>query len=233
MDHTIIDRLQFHLQSLSGYDYRQPIPFNAVLAVREGITGVAQQISDISPAISSHLIELRNALFMEPTYQCYFINPIVCGRVIEAISVVQGQIFNAYKLNCDNLCHLLHPDIQRVSGKLFKDGSYAEAACNAFIEVNYRLKGIYCEKYPDSKDVPDGQALMNKIFADNNPMFKVGDLETQTGKDIQAGTRFIFAGAMAALRNPKSHQNIAIGKNDAMRRLIFASMLMFQIDEIV
>lgn len=63
-------------------------------------------------------------------------------------------------------------------------------------------------------------------------MVDVADRSTQTGRDIHTGTRFMFAGAMAALRNPKSHENIAIAKDDAMRRLIFASMLMFRLDEI-
>lgn len=233
MDNTIIDKLQTQLQLLSGQDYNQPIPFKAVLAIREEITSVAQQISDITPLISSHLIDLRNALFMEPTPQIYFINQIVYGQMIEAAFVVQEQIFNVNQSGCENLCYLLHPDIQRVSGKLYRDGNYAEAACNAFIEINSRLKEIYQKKYPDSENVPDGQALMNKIFADNNPVLVAGDLKTQTGRDIHMGTRFMFAGAMAALRNPKSHQNIAIEKEDAMRRLVFASMLMFRIDEIV
>lgn len=65
------------------------------------------------------------------------------------------------------------------------------------------------------------------------PVIEAADWSTQTGKDIHMGTRFLFAGAMAALRNPKSHENNAIEKDDAMRRLIFASMLMFQIDEIL
>lgn len=233
MNNTIIDKLQVQLQLLSGYNYNQPIPFDAVLAVREEITSVAQQISDVAPPISSHFIELRNALFMEPMPQIYCINQIVYGQMIEATSVVQGQILNANQSGCENLCHLLHPDIQKVSGKLYKDGNYAEAACNAFIEINSRIKEIYQKKYPNSENVPDGQALMNKIFADNNPVLEAGDLTTQTGKDIQMGTRFMFAGAMAALRNPKSHQNITIEKDDAMRRLVFASMLMFRIDEIV
>ena len=233
MNNTIIDKLQAQLQLLSGYNYNQPIPFDAVLAVREEITSVAEQISDVAPPISSHFIELRNALFMEPMPQIYCINQIVYGQTIEATSVVQGQILNANQSGCENLCHLLHPDIQKVSGKLYKDGNYAEAACNAFIEINSRIKEIYQKKYPNSENVPDGQALMNKIFADNNPVLEAGDLTTQTGKDIQMGTRFMFAGAMAALRNPKSHQNITIEKDDAMRRLVFASMLMFRIDEIV
>lgn len=233
MNNTIIDKLQDQLQFLSGYNYNQPISFDAVLAVREEITRVAQQISDITPSISSHSIDLRNALFIEPMLQSYYINPIAYGQIIEAVSFVREQIFNSSQSGCENLCHLLHPEIQKVSGKLYRDGSYAEAACNAFIEINSRLKEIYQKEYPNSENVPDGQALMNKIFADNNPILVAGDLTTQTGKDIQAGTRFMFAGAMVALRNPKSHKNIEIEKDDAMRRLVFASMLMFRIDEIV
>ena len=38
---------------------------------------------------------------------------------------------------------------------------------------------------------------------------------------------------MSALRNPKAHANIIITKDDAMRRLIFASMLMYKIDEAI
>ena len=36
-----------------------------------------------------------------------------------------------------------------------------------------------------------------------------------------------------ALRNPKAHANITITKDDAMRRLMFASMLMYKIDEAI
>lgn len=43
----------------------------------------------------------------------------------------------------------------------------------------------------------------------------------------------MLAGAMSALRNPKAHANITIDREDAMRRLIFASMLMYKIDEAV
>ena len=194
---------------------------------------MAQQILDINPPIARHLIDLRNALFMEPMPQFYFINQIVYGQTLEVALVVRGQIFDVNQPDCENICRLLHPDIQRVSGKLYRDGNYAEAACNAFIEINSRLKNMYREKHPDVESIPDGQALMNKVFADNNPMFEMGDLTTQTGKDIQAGTRFMFAGAMAAFRNPKSHQNITIAKEDAMRQLVFASMLMYKIDEVV
>lgn len=52
---------------------------------------------------------------------------------------------------------------------------------------------------------------MNKVFAENDPVLEAGDRTTQTGKDIHSGTRFLFAGAMAALRNPKAHENNVFG----------------------
>ncbi len=40
------------------------------------------------------------------------------------------------------------------------------------------------------------------------------------------------AGAMAALRNPKSHSNeVTLTAEEAMRRLMFAGMLMYQLEE--
>lgn len=233
MDTTKINELTIQLQTLSCYNATQPIPFNVVLNIREGIASVAQQISDINAPISNHLIDLKNALFVEMPYQCFYITPVVYGQTIEALEFVKGQILGANQAGDRGLCHLLHPDIQRVSEKLYRDGSYAEAACNAFIEINARVKKLYQVLCPDDTNMPDGQALMNKIFADKEPIIETADRSTQTGRDIHMGTRFLFAGAMAALRNPKAHENIKIGKDDSMRRLIFASMLMFQIDEII
>jgi hypothetical protein len=42
---------------------------------------------------------------------------------------------------------------------------------------------------------------------------------------------YMFAGGMSAIRNPKAHDNIEIDKNDALRKLYFASMLMYKLDE--
>ena len=44
----------------------------------------------------------------------------------------------------------------------------------------------------------------------------------------------MFAGAMSALRNPKAHSNEEIiSAEEALRRLMFASTLMFALDEAV
>lgn len=43
----------------------------------------------------------------------------------------------------------------------------------------------------------------------------------------------MFAGAMQGIRNPKTHENLSISREDAIKRLIFASLLMDKIDEAI
>ena len=43
----------------------------------------------------------------------------------------------------------------------------------------------------------------------------------------------MLSGAMSALRNPKAHANITISADESMRQIVFASMLMYKIDEAV
>ena len=40
----------------------------------------------------------------------------------------------------------------------------------------------------------------------------------------------MFAGAMTGIRNPKAHENQTITKEDAIRKLNFASLLMYKVD---
>ena len=41
----------------------------------------------------------------------------------------------------------------------------------------------------------------------------------------------MFAGAMIGIRNPQAHNNLLITKDNAIRELHFASMLMYKIDD--
>ena len=81
--------------------------------------------------------------------------------------------------------------------------------------------------------MPDGDAAMKNVFSANTPLIEFCDRSTDSGANTQKGFMEMLAGAMSALRNPKAHANITIDWDDAMRRLIFASMLMYKIDEAV
>jgi uncharacterized protein (TIGR02391 family) len=114
----------------------------------------------------------------------------------------------------------IHPEIQKVSKRLFIDGHYAQAIFEAFKRVNNLVK----EK-SERKDL-DGKSLMLHVFSPNNPVLRFNDLQSQTDKDEQEGFMHLFAGAMSGIRNPKGHENIVqTDKFITLEYLMFASLL--------
>ena len=123
--------------------------------------------------------------------------------------------------------------IQKSSKKLFEDGHFANAAEDAFIEINDRAKKLFSIVKPNVP-VPDGEAAMTTVFSSNNPLIEFCDRSTTTGQNKQKGFMQMLAGAMSALRNPKAHSNAEqISEEEAFRRLATASMLMYAIDDAV
>ena len=70
-----------------------------------------------------------------------------------------------------------------------------------------------------------------QAFSDTNPAIGLGDLQTDTGRNMQEGYRFIFAGSMQAIRNPKAHDIVVIDKRRAIHHLFLASLEMYKLDD--
>jgi len=73
--------------------------------------------------------------------------------------------------------------------------------------------------------------LMLKTFSPNDPLLTFEELRAVSGKNVQEGYMYIFAGAIQGIRNPKAHDNMNIAREDAIKRLVFASLLMDKVDE--
>ena len=128
---------------------------------------------------------------------------------------------------------LIHPRIINASKSLYLDGHWTNAATDAFVEINTRVKNLFKIVSPNA-NVPDGVTAMTTVFLPNRPLIKIGDLNDQICHDKQFGLMNMLQGAISALRNPKCHDNEEIiTKEEAMRRLMFASTLMCLIDEAV
>lgn len=195
------------------------------------ISRIKNDMIEISYDIKKDFPFFREKLFLlKDNLLCIHnnINYLVWGEII---AILQA-LLNLGKTNNYDIWGLIHPRIKSVSKKLFEDGHYANAAEDAFVEINDRVKKLFRIVNPNQK-VPDGHTAMNTVFSDNNPLVEFCDRSTETGSNIQKGYMQMLAGAMSALRNPKAHANITISEDDAMRRLIFASMLMYKIDEAV
>lgn len=113
----------------------------------------------------------------------------------------------------------LHPSIDRSSGKLFRDGHYANAvedavkALNALVRLN---SGV---------DDRDGTILMENVFNPKNPILKFNSLDDQSDLDEQKGFMMMFSGAVAGLRNPRAHKIIKDDPEMALEYIAFVSLL--------
>lgn len=128
----------------------------------------------------------------------------------------------------DDMRGVFHPEVVRVVGSRMDLGQYADAVLSAFKELNNAVKARVRSRLSDEQD---GQKLMHNVFSPDHPVLLVeGNLDTQTNKDSQQGYMMMFSGAMSAIRNPKAHENMTISRDDAVRKLMFASMLMYKLD---
>ena len=150
------------------------------------------------------------------------INPYSLGEVIATITYL-----NRYN-HSSSIWENIHPQIISVAKGRFNDGHYADAVEAAFKEINTRVKKIYRDRTSVEKD---GAKLMQAAFSVQNPIIKLGDISTETGANIQQGYMEMFVGAMIGIRNPQAHNNLLISKDKAIRKLHFASMLMYKIDD--
>lgn len=115
------------------------------------------------------------------------------------------------------------PEIRSVSEKLFLDGHYAQAIFEAYKKINNMVK-----ENVDFED--DGKSLMLTAFNENNPHIKLNPLKTITERNEQEGFKFLTAGAMMFVRNPKAHDNV-VQKDPikATQYIAFANILAEQI----
>jgi uncharacterized protein (TIGR02391 family) len=114
-----------------------------------------------------------------------------------------------------------HPEIERVSGNLFRDGHYKQAALEAYIRV---IDGV---KMKSGLGL-DGDPLMNQTFGcdKQTPVIQFNSLQSDAERDEQRGIMFLFKGVVG-LRNSKAHSNTLF--NDPSRAheyLALASLLL-------
>ena len=97
--------------------------------------------------------------------------------------------------------YIFHSEIERVSGGLYRDGHYKQAALEAYIRVIDQVKAV-------SRRPEDGDSLMNKAFgADKQPpIIQFNTLTTDAERDEQRGIMYLFKG-IVGLRNSKAHSN--------------------------
>lgn len=118
----------------------------------------------------------------------------------------------------------IHPAISAVSLKLFDNGHYSQATFEAFKYVDGEVK-----KLANIND--SGFKLMMAAFAEAAPKIKLTALKSQSEIDEQMGYKFIFAGAMSAIRNPRGHDIKTDPIDLCLDHLSFASVLLRRLED--
>jgi uncharacterized protein (TIGR02391 family) len=67
--------------------------------------------------------------------------------------------------------------------------------------------------------------MMEQVFSLGNPILKVGDLATETGRNEQQGMMLMTSGAVLWLRNPRAQELRTDDPERAIEYVAFLSML--------
>lgn len=201
------------------------IPSYTTITVKQKLKQLSQDICQTEPFYGKELLRLKERLFN----QFGVVNPAAFGMTFGYISSLYDK--QTHPLNYMNyIWEYIHPKIQKVSKRQYLSECYADAAENAFKEINARTKRIYANARPNTP-IPDGAKAMTTVYSSNNPIVEFCDRQTESGENIQLGFMKMAEGAMTALRNPVAHENLNMSQDDAMRQLMFASMIMYKIDK--
>lgn len=167
--------------------------------------------------------ELRGQIVRDLARQGWFISDgrLLIGDPVYASRPGRSDVALPVRLDA------LHPRIIEVSRPLFEQQHRAAAILQAYVAVNNRVKEM-------TGLTTDGVDLMARVFRPEDPVLRLADLSTETGRNIQMGYHRMYMGVMAALRNPKAHELFdEVDEDEALEQLFLASLLMRRLDEAV
>jgi len=120
----------------------------------------------------------------------------------------------------------IHPEIIRVSQKLFDDGHYSQATFEAFKYIDKEVNRL-------SKVNESGYKLMMQAFNEKAPKIKLTNLSSISEIDEQEGYKFVFAGSAKAIRNPRGHEySYSETPDQCLDHLSLASLLKRKLDQV-
>ncbi|MGD0645542.1 MAG: TIGR02391 family protein [Candidatus Bathyarchaeia archaeon] len=125
---------------------------------------------------------------------------------------------------------ITHPKINEVSSVHFKNGNYRSAVLDAAIKLEVMVKEK--AKYPQDNRGRElsGVALMHTVFDVNKPILSWCKNEMQIEKDELEGYKFIFAGTVQGIRDPKAYAIFEISPMRALKLLTLITLLAELVD---
>jgi uncharacterized protein (TIGR02391 family) len=94
----------------------------------------------------------------------------------------------------------IHPLLPAEVKRLFDNAHYAQATFEAFKYLDNEIKR-------HSGLSKTGKGLMMEAFKEEGPRIQLTALLSESDRNEQEGYKFLFTGAMVAIRNPRGHEH--------------------------
>ncbi|MDI9639425.1 TIGR02391 family protein [Geitlerinema splendidum] len=94
----------------------------------------------------------------------------------------------------------IHPDLPPRVRQMFDDGHYAEAT---FLACKF-LDNYVGKHAPHTRS---GKDRMMKVFSEISPVIQLNPLGNESERNEQEGYKYLFAGTMIGIRNPRGHSH--------------------------
>lgn len=120
----------------------------------------------------------------------------------------------------------VHPEILRYCSEELMQENYFHAVFEAAKGIAQRIRDMTGLKL-------DGAALIDKCFAESQPLIWVNALRTETERSEHKGFALLLKGTFAAIRNPTAHEPKILwqGEDDAVDYFTLISMLHRKLDK--
>ncbi len=197
--------------------YCGPFEHSSVKQLLQNISELAFDIRKYNDKISSDLIEIKSNLFMDRN----IVNLFALGRLKQVIQNI------SHYYDKDDFWQYIDEKITIVSKRKFLDGHYADSVKSAFTEICTIIRNF--RKNNNYKELPSEVDMFQNTFS-NGKILKFAEGTSISEKNIQEGYEKIVIGSLLAIRNPNSHTNNYINKNDAIDKLFIANELIKIID---
>lgn len=112
-----------------------------IVIIKNHLNHLSQNISQTEPFYSKELFRLKERLF-----NSIDVNPAVFVMTFGYIT----SLYENQKQPFNDIWDYIRPKIQKVSKGQYLSGFYADAAENAFKEINARTKRIYANARPNT-----------------------------------------------------------------------------------
>lgn len=123
----------------------------------------------------------------------------------------------------------VHPVLPIKVRELFDDGHFSQATFEAFKFIENQVKKLSGLDSPTYNKM--GYDLMMEVFSETKPVIKLTNCSTLSERNEQNGYRFMFAGAITGIRNPRGHEyNIQDSMDECLDYLSLASVLIRRLE---